>query len=142
MSKPVHPSNALHSSSQSRHQKPFPLQRSSFWQKAIVQGLILTIPFWGLIRPVLAQDYGDAPDTGSGTGNGNYQTTNADSGPSQATSTTIRIGTQVDSDTGTLQNSNASLDDTTNTGSTDDEEGVTTLTFVKNSNSVYGHLEK
>lgn len=137
MSKPIHPSNALQSSSQSRHQKPFPLQRSSFWQKAIVQGLILTIPFWGLIRPVLAQDYGDAPDTGSGTGNGNYQTTNADSGPSQATSTTIRIGTQVDSDTGTLQNSNASLDDTTNTGSTDDEEGVTTLTFVKNSNSVY-----
>ncbi|WP_242045808.1 MULTISPECIES: beta strand repeat-containing protein [unclassified Calothrix] len=68
-------------------------------------------------------DYGDAPDTGTGTGAGNYQTTSSDSGASHAIINTLKLGTNVaDADDGTLQNASATADDTTGT---DDEDGVT-----------------
>jgi uncharacterized repeat protein (TIGR01451 family) len=81
-----------------------------------VEDYILTI------NPV---DYGDAPDTTAGTGIGDYQTTLANNGPSHTILANLRMGASVDADNGTLQNTNADLDDTTNTGSTDDEDGVT-----------------
>jgi uncharacterized repeat protein (TIGR01451 family) len=69
-------------------------------------------------------DYGDAPDTGTGTAAGNYQTLATDGGPSHQMMTGLSLGSSVDSDSGALQNTLATSDDTTNTGSADDEEGV------------------
>ncbi len=57
-------------------------------------------------------DYGDAPDTGAGTGTGNYRTTAADGGASHILTGPF-LGGCVDADDGTLQNVNASSDDIT-----------------------------
>ena len=47
-------------------------------------------------------DYGDAPDTGAGTGTGNYQTLSTDNGPSHINTTTqtmLFLGARVDGET-------------------------------------------
>jgi hypothetical protein len=62
-------------------------------------------------RRLLALDYGDAPDTGLGTGAGNYQTTASDNGPSHTIVAGLRLGANVDNDSGTLQNALANADD-------------------------------
>ena len=71
-------------------------------------------------------DFGDAPDTGAGTGAGNYETTNKDGvgndGPSHVIIDGLSIGITPDGDSGELQNTAADADDTTNTA---DEDGVT-----------------
>ncbi len=62
-------------------------------------------------------DYGDAPDTGTGTGLGNYQTTESDGGPTHVVIKDplgllhLSLGNTVDGDEGSLQNSNADADD-------------------------------
>ena len=66
-------------------------------------------------------DYGDAPDTGAGTGAGNYNTLATDGGPSHFIGGPV-LGASVDSETGLLQNATATADDL-DTG--DDEDGVT-----------------
>ena len=76
----------------------------------------------------LARDFGDAPDTGAGTGLGNYNTVTSDSGPSHVIVPNLKLGANApDADSGTLQNAAATADDTTDT---DDEDGVTTLPTV------------
>jgi hypothetical protein len=74
-----------------------------------------------------ALDFGDAPDTGAGTGAGNYQTTQADGGPSHKVVAGLLLGDTVDGDSGTLQNAAANADDVDG-ALPDDEDGVT-LTF-------------
>lgn len=70
----------------------------------------------------IPSDYGDAPDTGVGTGAGNYRTTYADNGPRHAMVSGLNLGTVApDGDNGTLQNTTATADDT---NATDDEDGV------------------
>lgn len=76
-------------------------------------------------------DYGDAPDTGAGTAQGNYNTLATDNGPRHAIVANLRLGVNApDADPGTLQNAAATADDTSNTGSADDEDGVSTLPSV------------
>ncbi|MEO1691069.1 MAG: GEVED domain-containing protein, partial [Cyanobacteria bacterium J06631_6] len=74
-------------------------------------------------------DYGDAPDTGAGTGTGNYQTTANDNGAAQvvinAAGQILSIGNTVDTDDGSFQNADATADDTLD--SADDEDGITTF---------------
>jgi uncharacterized repeat protein (TIGR01451 family) len=79
---------------------------------------------------VVAVDYGDAPDPGVGVGTGNYQTTLADGGASHLIVTGLAIGTKVDGDSGLLQNANADADNTSVSGS-NDEDGVTTFPILK-----------
>jgi hypothetical protein len=62
-------------------------------------------------RRLLALDYGDAPDAGVGTGQGNYSTTAADNGPSHTIVAGLRLGANIDNDSGTLQNAPANADD-------------------------------
>ena len=83
-----------------------------------------TITFTGLELPT---DFGDAPDTGAGTGSGNYQTLQADDGPSHTIVTGLRLGAEVDGEDGTLQNVAANADDVDGVlpdGEPDDEDGV------------------
>ena len=68
-------------------------------------------------------DYGDAPDTGAGTGTGNYNTLASDNGPSHVIVAGLFLGDTVDDDTGTLQNAAANADDV-NGALLDDEDGV------------------
>ncbi|NJO94735.1 MAG: lamin tail domain-containing protein [Pleurocapsa sp. CRU_1_2] len=71
-------------------------------------------------------DYGDAPDTGTGTGAGNYQTTASDGGAAQVKINTaglvLSLGSNIDTDDGTLQNAAANADDIN--GTPNDEDGV------------------
>jgi uncharacterized repeat protein (TIGR01451 family) len=67
-------------------------------------------------------DYGDAPDTATGTGIGNYQTLASDGGPRHEIIPGLSIGATVDGDSGSLQNAAANADDTDATP--DDEEGI------------------
>ena len=69
-----------------------------------------------------ARDYGDAPDSQPGTGAGNYQTREADNGASHNVTSGLRIGDNLDTDSGTLQNTTATADD--NSAVIDDEDGV------------------
>ncbi|MCP4785256.1 MAG: hypothetical protein GY878_17030 [Fuerstiella sp.] len=83
-----------------------------------------TITFTGLELPI---DFGDAPDTGVGTGAGNYQTLQTDGGASHRIVTGIRLGAEVDGEDGTLQNATAGADDVDGVlpdGEPDDEDGV------------------
>ena len=77
-------------------------------------------------------DYGDAPDTGAGTGTGNYQTTAANDGAAQVVINTagqiLSIGDAVDTDDGSLQNADATADDVLD--SADDEDGVTAFPIL------------
>jgi parallel beta-helix repeat protein len=78
---------------------------------------------------VIGVDYGDAPDTGAGTGPGNYKTTLSDGGPSHVIVTGLSIGTKVDSDSSILQNVTADADNTN--GTPNDEDGVVGLPVLK-----------
>jgi uncharacterized repeat protein (TIGR01451 family) len=85
-------------------------------------------------------DYGDAPDAATGTGAGNYQTTAADGGASQAVINTpgqiLKLGGNLDHDDGSLQNTAADADDTN--GNPDDEDGVGNfLSLTTASNKTY-----
>ncbi|MGA8810813.1 MAG: SdrD B-like domain-containing protein, partial [Thermoanaerobaculia bacterium] len=96
----------------------------------------LTVDFGFTAAPptILYYDYGDAPDVGSGTGRGNYNTTALDNGPSHVLGVPNApyLGACVDADSGLLQNPNADADDNgehtlvvgTCAGG-DDENGVT-----------------
>ncbi len=71
-------------------------------------------------------DYGDAPDTGAGTGIGNYNTVSTDGGASHfvAAVPTVYLGvTAPDGDSGALQNATATADDATGTDDEDDVPG-------------------
>lgn len=71
---------------------------------------------------VLGRDYGDAPDASTGTGTGNYQTTNTDGGARHSVVAGLSLGAvAADLDNGTLQNATATADDT---NGTDDEDGI------------------
>jgi hypothetical protein len=83
--------------------------------------------FFELLEPrtLLASDFGDAPDTGAGTGTGNYQTLLADNGPRHditTTQTTLFLGARVDGETDAVQNTRANGDDTSMLP--DDEDGL------------------
>jgi uncharacterized repeat protein (TIGR01451 family) len=80
---------------------------------------------------VLGVDYGDAPDTGSGTGTSNYQTTLSDGGPSHFIVSGLRLGTNIDSDSSLLQNAAANADDTTGTPA--DEDGIASFPTLNTS---------
>ena len=71
--------------------------------------------------PPAMPDFGDAPDSGVGTGPGNYNTTASDNGPSHIIVPGLRIGANVDADSGSLQNGAA---DDVNGALPDDEDGV------------------
>ena len=71
---------------------------------------------------VQALDFGDLPDTGAGTGAGNYQTLLSDNGP-RHTVTTLKLGAAVDSEANGQPNGTATGDDVA--GVPDDEDGVT-----------------
>ena len=73
---------------------------------------------------VVEVDYGDAPDTGSNTGFGNYKTTDADGGASHIIDSNLTIGSTVDADDGTLHNSTATADDNNPVSGADDEDGI------------------
>ena len=78
-------------------------------------------------------DYGDAPDTGVGTAQGNYQTLASDSGPSHVIIPTLRLGAIApDMDNGLLQDVHANADDASGI---DDEDGVTTLPVITTTSS-------
>ena len=63
-------------------------------------------------RCLLAVDFGDAPDTGIGSGPGNYRTLSNDSGPRHTIIAGLRLGASVDGfDGGVLQNAAANADD-------------------------------
>ena len=74
-------------------------------------------------RLLLVSDFGDAPDTGSGMGAGNYNTLVSDGGPSHTIVAGLRMGGSVDMDDGTLQNAAANADDV-NQALPDDEDGL------------------
>jgi hypothetical protein len=77
---------------------------------------------------VLPRDYGDGPDTGPGTGTGNYETTAADNGPSHVVVPALYLGRQApDSDNGALQNIAADADDL---AGVDDEDGIAVLPVI------------
>ena len=72
-------------------------------------------------------DYGDAPDTGLGTGTGNYRTLSEDRGASHASGTDLYLGAAVDIDTNGfgdgVDDSGQAQDD--DIEGSDDEDGVT-----------------
>ncbi|MFZ9736989.1 MAG: beta strand repeat-containing protein [Prochlorotrichaceae cyanobacterium] len=85
-------------------------------------------------------DFGDAPDTTTGTGANDYQTTigdvlsTSDDGALHSINTNLKLGTNApDADNGTLQNANADADDTSL--GTDDEDGVTLPNIFTNTSS-------
>ena len=66
------------------------------------------------------RDYGDAPDTGAGTGRGNYQTTTSDNGASHGIVNGLLLGAIISGETTASANSRANGDDL----GIDDEDGV------------------
>jgi len=74
-------------------------------------------------RLVLASDFGDAPDLAIGVGPGNYNTLASNNGPSHTIVAGIKLGANVDGDSGTLQNAAANADDV-NGALPDDEDGL------------------
>jgi hypothetical protein len=72
------------------------------------------------------RDWGDLPDTGVGTGPGNYQTTAADNGPSHIINQGVKLGPLVpDAEDDGQPNASATGD---NLAGTNDEDGVVFLT--------------
>lgn len=80
------------------------------------------------------KDYGDAPDASSGTATGNYQTTESDGGPSHFRISGLSLGSLVDADDGTLQNSAASAD---NANGSDDEDAITSFPSISTTSTNY-----
>ena len=72
------------------------------------------------VSPVV--DMGDLPDTGAGTGVGNYATTEGDGGPSHRLGSGLLLGAIVDDETDGQPSTNADGDDTA--GAADDEDGI------------------
>ncbi len=80
------------------------------------------------VTAAVTADFGDAPDTGTGTGVTNYRTMLSDDGPRHALVSGLSLGTAAtDADSGALQNAAANADDTTGT---DDEDGVASFPIV------------
>jgi hypothetical protein len=79
----------------------------------------------------IATDYGDASDIGAGSATGNYRTTAIDGGPNHIVVSGLKLGTNIDGDSGTLQDITATADDTN--GTPDDEDAFTTLPSVSTS---------
>ena len=77
---------------------------------------------WDVTPAAAPRDFGDAPDTATGTGIDNYNTRATDSGPSHELVAGLRIGSMVDGDDGSRQNADATADDTLGTS---DEDGIT-----------------
>ncbi len=82
-------------------------------------------------------DFGDAPDSATGTGNSNYNTTAADHGAYHTIDGVLYLGACVDADLGNLQNATANADDNSVTAPAsgvcaggDDEDGVTFTTSL------------
>jgi hypothetical protein len=71
------------------------------------------------------RDWGDLPDTGIGTGTGNYQTTNSDSAPSHYRNTNLRLGTTLDIEPDGQPDATATGDDLN--GVPNDEDAIATL---------------
>lgn len=67
-------------------------------------------------------DFGDLPDSGPGSGSGNYQTTEFDNGAAHRIIATLGLGANVDGDDGTVQGATAEGDD--QTGAPDDEDAI------------------
>ena len=94
-----------------------------------------------------ANDWGDAPDAGTGTEHGELSDGGAaDNGAHHVMNSTVYLGACVDSDNGTLQNGAATADDG-NTGATpygtcatanDDEDGVTIPTLLAGQTALLG----
>ncbi len=82
-------------------------------------------------------DYGDAPDTSAGNSTGDYTTTSANGGASHGIVTGLTIGSTIDKDNGTLQNTAATADDITNNGATDDEDGISSFSTLKTDDGSY-----
>ena len=76
----------------------------------------------------LQYDYGDAPDPGPGTGQGNYQTTGADDGPRHVVLPNLYLGAgPADGDNGALQGPDANGD---NDSGVNDEESIALLPIL------------
>ncbi len=87
---------------------------------------------FGFISTAPIIDYGDAPDTGVGTGVANYETTIADNGPSHVVINTLYLGSGVaDGESDGQPNSVANGDDTTATA--DEDSPQTVLNFTSGS---------
>ncbi|MEZ6124661.1 MAG: GEVED domain-containing protein [Planctomycetaceae bacterium] len=77
---------------------------------------------WDVSAVASPMDYGDAPDSLSGSAVNDYQTRSADNGPSHGIVSGLYIGsTQPDADSGVAQNLTATADDATDTS----DEGFT-----------------
>jgi carbonic anhydrase len=74
-------------------------------------------------RILLAVDFGDAPDTGAGTGAGNYETLLANLGPSHTVVSGLMLGANVDMELDAQPNAQADGDDI-DQALPDDEDGV------------------
>ncbi|MCU0962468.1 MAG: GEVED domain-containing protein [Pirellulaceae bacterium] len=66
-------------------------------------------------------DFGDAPDSGAGTGPGNYQTLSTDQGPTHIIGAAVYLGAGVDNESEAAPTGGADGDDVTGT---DDEDGL------------------
>lgn len=100
---------------------------------AVVFDLLLTVVDCTAMNSGLNLDYGDAPDIpgGASTGAGNYNTLDADNGPRHLFNNELYLGNSApDADPGTLQSVAAQEDDISNTGSTDDEDGVSVFPVI------------
>ncbi|MCA9839799.1 MAG: DUF11 domain-containing protein [Trueperaceae bacterium] len=86
------------------------------------------------INLILPYDYGDAPDTTSGTGTGNYQTRSSDNGAYHRINPQLLLGSLSDGDDGTLQSSSANADDSTDTN---DEDGISNFPTLTSSSTSY-----
>jgi hypothetical protein len=79
-------------------------------------------------------DFGDLPDTGAGTGTGNYETLLANNGARHTIDPRLHMGTNIDAETDGQPGAPATGDDTT--GTPDDEDGVTSsLSFTRGSSA-------
>jgi uncharacterized repeat protein (TIGR01451 family) len=79
-----------------------------------------------VIAPVV--DRGDLPDTAAGIGAGNYETLDANGGPSHTIVGGLRLGTNIDGESNGFPSATANGDDTNQTP--DDEDGVTVADLV------------
>jgi hypothetical protein len=83
-----------------------------------------TVNFTLNVTNVAEYDYGDAPDTGSGTGPGNYETLLANGGPRHLEGTGLTLGAIVDTEADATANGTANGDDRVVALAVDDEDGV------------------
>ncbi|HIF9257838.1 TPA: GEVED domain-containing protein [Photobacterium damselae] len=74
-------------------------------------------------------DYGDAPDSGVGTGTGNYRTLLADNGPFHTISTSLLIGTNATDEESDALGTGVTTADGDNNDVTNDEDSVSSLTI-------------